>query len=144
MINDDLGKMGDPNGNLTSGGIPAFLPTDNRTGNAAIPEDSTFHWLEEPATFMGDFPKWVAQHLRYPSEPASMGVEGKVFVQFVINKHGNVENAIVARSSSDLALDAEALRVIKSSPVWIPGKQTGKPVKQQFTVPIIFKLSRNN
>ena len=62
-----------------------------------------------------------------------------MFVQFWIDKEGNVCNAVVARGVDEL-LDAEALRVINSSPKWTPGKQKGHPVVVQFTFPIVFAL----
>ena len=68
-------------------------------------------------------------------------IQGKVFVQFVIEKDGSVSNVNVTRSV-DPSLDKEAIRVIQSMPKWIPGKQQGVPVSVRFTLPITFKIQR--
>ena len=67
------------------------------------------------------------------------GIQGKVFVSFVIDKKGSVLNAKIERGVDPL-LDAEALRVVNSMPKWIPGKEKGKDVAVQFTLPISFRL----
>ena len=66
-------------------------------------------------------------------------IQGKVFVQFVIEKDGSVSNVKVTRSV-DPSLDKEAIRVIQSMPKWTPGKHRQKPVRVSFTVPINFQL----
>jgi protein TonB len=66
-------------------------------------------------------------------------VQGKVIVQFVVNKDGTVVDPVVVRSV-DPYLDKEALRVINSMPKWKPGKQRGKPVRVRYTVPVTFRL----
>jgi TonB family protein len=75
--------------------------------------------------------------LRYPEEAAKNKIGGRVFVQFVVNSSGIVKDVIVVRGAHP-ALNAEAVRVIKSSPKWTPGKQRGKNVNVQFTFPVIF------
>lgn len=108
-----------------------------------VQEEPVFVVVEENATFQGGdintFRSWVMEHTRYPESAREMGIEGKVIVQFVVNSQGNVENVKVLREL-DPACDAEAIKVIKSSPKWTPGKQGGKAVKQQFVLPIVFKL----
>jgi TonB family protein len=83
------------------------------------------------------FRKYVMDHLIYPSEAGEKGIEGKVFVQFVVDKNGDVRNVKIKKGAGPL-LDAEAIRVIKSSPQWIPGKQRGKEVNVAFVFPIMF------
>jgi len=68
-----------------------------------------------------------------------MGVEGKVFVEFVINRDGTLVDVRVVRGIG-AGCDEEAVRVVQSSPPWKPGKQRGKPVRQKYTLPIQFKL----
>jgi periplasmic protein TonB len=108
-----------------------------------VQEEPVFVVVEENATFQGGdintFRTWVMEHTRYPESAREMGIEGKVIVQFVINSNGSIEKVSVLREL-DPACDAEAIKVIKSSPKWVPGKQGGKPVKQQFVLPIVFKL----
>lgn len=106
-------------------------------------EEEVFIIVEDMPTFQGGdanaFRTWIQQNLRYPEIAAENGISGKVFVQFAVNSKGEVTDAKVVRGV-DPALDKEALRVVKSSPKWIPGKQRGKPVKVQFTFPIVFVL----
>jgi protein TonB len=69
-----------------------------------------------------------------------MRVEGKVFVEFVIGKDGQITDVIVIKGIG-AGCDEEAVRIIQSSPPWNPGRQRGKPVKQRMVLPIIFKLA---
>lgn len=101
--------------------------------------------VQEPATFEGGdlmyFNKWVAEHVKYPEEAAALGLEGKVIVQFVIGKTGKVEDINIIRGAYPL-LDIEAEKVLNSSPDWKPARQNGRVVRQQFVLPIFFKLTR--
>ena len=73
-----------------------------------------------------------------------MGVEGKVFIKFVVDKEGIINQVAVLRGVSDCnLLEKEALRVVRSMPKWTPGKQHGKAVSVYFTLPISFKLSHD-
>ena len=101
-----------------------------------------FYVLEDKPVFPGGeaaLLKYIAKHTRYPEIAKENGITGRVFVQFVINKKGEVTNVELIRGV-DPYLDAEALRVVKSLPNWAPGKQRGKPVKVSYQVPIKFKL----
>lgn len=82
---------------------------------------------------------WIADHIEYPPLAAEMGQEGKVYVQFVVNKNGSIEQVQIRQGVSD-ALDAEAKRVVKKMPKWKPGENAGKPVRVRFTLPIHFRL----
>lgn len=84
--------------------------------------------------------KKIAKSVQYPEIAKENGIQGKVFVQFVVNQKGKVEQVKVVRGV-DPSLDKEAIRVIKSLPQWKPGSQRGKPVKVSFTVPIHFQLN---
>ncbi len=100
---------------------------------------------EEPSFNKGDaneFRYWVKENLRYPSEAVDNGIQGRVYVQFIIEKDGSVTNVKVIKSDDPL-LDKEALRVVQSSPNWIPAKKQGRPVRKIITFPIIFKLNQN-
>ncbi len=108
-----------------------------------VPVDrEIFYIVEEMPTFNGgepatEFRKFIAQNLQYPETAAENGIEGRVIIQFAVNKEGNVVDANVVRGV-DTALDKEALRVVNSSPDWEPGKQRGKAVDVLFTFPINF------
>ncbi len=114
-----------------------------RQAITSIPDDQVFFVVEESATFQGgdlnSFRLWVMKNLKYPVSAREQGIAGKVIVQYCIDYKGNVKDIKVIRGVNK-DLDDEAVRVIKSSPQWAPGKQGGKPVKQLFTIPVTFSL----
>jgi len=79
--------------------------------------------------------------LKYPSIAINNGIEGKVFVEFHIDKNGNIKDAIIRRDIGG-GCGNEVLRVIKNMPKWKAGKNKGRPVAVKFTMPVTFKLSR--
>ena len=83
--------------------------------------------------------QFLASNVKYPDDAVKSGTQGKVFVKFVVNKDGKVINPKIARSVSP-SIDKEALRVVSIMPNWTPGKQSGKNVAVEYTVPIFFKL----
>lgn len=102
-----------------------------------------FFIVEEMPTFPGGddaLRKFIAQSVKYPVIAQENGIQGRVFVSFVVNSKGEVTNVKVARPF-DPNLDKEAVRVVQSMPKWAPGKQRGKPVKVSYTVPINFVLN---
>jgi protein TonB len=106
-------------------------------------EEEVFFIVEDMPQFQGGgkekFREYIAHNLQYPAIAAENGISGRVFVQFAVNNRGEVVDVIVVRGV-DPALDKEAVRVVKTSPKWTPGKQRGRPVKVQFTFPIVFVL----
>jgi len=105
--------------------------------------EETFLVVEQQATFQGGdanaFRDWVTKNLTYPDIAIKKGISGKVYVQYAVNSKGYVVDVKVVRGV-DPSLDKEAVRVISSSPKWEPAKQRGQKVKEQFTIPIAFKL----
>jgi protein TonB len=101
----------------------------------------SFAIQEKPAFPGGDaaLMKYVAENVKYPVVAQENGVEGTVYIRFVVTKLGTVGEAQVMRSADPL-LDAEALRVVKSLPTWTPGKNNGNPVNVWFIIPVKFKL----
>lgn len=83
--------------------------------------------------------QWINDHVQYPVEAKAKGVEGKVFVNFIIDPKGKVINPKIARSANP-AMDAEALRIISQLPDWTPGRQKGVPVNVSYTQPVYFSL----
>lgn len=83
--------------------------------------------------------QYIANSIKYPVIAQENGIQGKVYVTFVVGKDGKVSNATIARGI-DPSLDKEALRVVNALPAWKPGKQRGKPVNVSYTVPINFVL----
>lgn len=96
---------------------------------------------EDMPVFPGNVQKWVAQNVKYPQIAVENGIEGKVYIQFVIEKDGSVSNITVVRGV-DAMIDKEAVRVISSMPKWQPGKQRGKAVRVSYTIPISFTLNQ--
>lgn len=96
---------------------------------------------EDMPIFPGNVQKWIAKNVKYPAIAAENGIEGKVYIQFVIERNGTVTNIKVVRSV-DASLDKEAVRVISEMPKWKPGKQRGIPVRVAYTLPIAFQLNR--
>lgn len=83
--------------------------------------------------------KWLSDNIVYPSAASEEGVQGRVVVEFVVDRDGSITNVKVVRQRHP-ALDKEALRVIKAMPKWIPGRNNGQPVKVTYTLPVTFKL----
>lgn len=85
--------------------------------------------------------KWVYQYLKYPAQAVRDGIQGKVMVDFIIDKDGNVTDVRVVRGADPL-LDEEAVRVISASPKWRPGRVNGNKVRTSMTIPVEFRLER--
>ena len=87
--------------------------------------------------------KYLSSHINYPPMAAENNVQGKVILQFVVEKDGRVGEVKIARSV-DKDLDKEAIRVVKSLPKFTPGRQNGYPVRVWYTLPVNFKLQGTN
>lgn len=85
--------------------------------------------------------RWVYDYVKYPKSAIESGVQGRVVVEFVIEKNGEVSSVKVVKSVSD-ALDAEAVKVVTASPKWKPGMKSGAPVRVKMAIPIEFKLRK--
>lgn len=108
------------------------------------PEEQTiFEVVEEMPEFpnggMAGLMQFLSKNIKYPTIAQENGTQGRVTVQFVVNKDGSIVDAKVLRGV-DPYLDKEALRVIGTMPKWKPGKQRGKPVRVKYTVPVMFRL----
>jgi len=140
--------------NSTSINEITFLSKNNKVDEIAVvgfnsqeksvkTDDEVFVVVEEMPEFPGgnlEMRKFLAQNVKYPVEAQKKGIQGKVYVTFVVNKDGSVSNAKISRSV-DPILDAEAVRVVSILPKWKPGRQRGQDVAVLFTVPINFALS---
>lgn len=103
-------------------------------------QNKIFEVVEQQPSFPGGSVNgWLAEHIKYPVVAAENGIQGRVVVQFVVEKDGSVSQVKVVRGV-DPSLDKEAQRVISSMPKWIPGKQNGVSVRSRFTVPVTFRL----
>jgi periplasmic protein TonB len=107
-------------------------------------EDNSIHnFVEQQPEFPGGLEamnKFIQKNLKYPNQARRMGTEGKVFIQFVVNKDGSITDVDAIKGIS-IECDKEAQRVVAMMPKWKVGKQNGKPVRVKYVLPINFKLS---
>ena len=96
-------------------------------------------WVEEMPEFKGNINQYLSDAINYPVIAIDMGLQGKVYCEFVVNKDGTIVDVKVLRGI-DRSLDNEAVRVIKSMPAWKPGRMNGKAVRVKFTLPVNFRL----
>jgi protein TonB len=108
-----------------------------------IEDDQPFVKVEQMPSFRGGdlmtFRNWVMEGLRYPQIAQENGIQGRVLLSFVIEKDGRLTNIQVIQTPDTLLSD-EAIRVLKTSPKWTPGKQRNHVVKVRYTLPIEFRL----
>ena len=108
------------------------------------PEEQTiFEVVEQMPEFpnggMAGLMQYLSKNFKYPTIAQENGTQGRVTVQFVVNRDGSIVDAKVLRGV-DPYLDKEAIRVISSMPKWKPGMQRGKAVRVKYTVPVMFRL----
>ncbi|MDW3194062.1 MAG: energy transducer TonB [Cytophagales bacterium] len=124
-------------------------PEEFDPGEILIPYEPEEEPVEEVLSFVEEMPSpeggmqafysFLSKKMKYPKQARRMGMEGKVFVQFVVNEEGKMTDLEVVRGIG-VGCDEEALRVMKLAPDWNPGKQRGRPVKVRMVVPIYFHL----
>lgn len=121
------------------------LPDDIFDGDGfedEVVDDQIYVGAEQSPAPVGGLPafySYVQKNLRYPSRAKRMNVQGKVYVEFVVDKDGSLSDIKILKGIGS-GCDEEALRVLKNAPNWKPGKQRGRPVRVRMTVPIIFRL----
>lgn len=104
--------------------------------------DKVHLFVEQQPAFQGGveaLSAFLSKNLKYPRRAASANVEGRVFAEFTVGSDGSVENIRVVKGIG-FGCDEEAVRVIGLMPRWLPGKQSGRPVRVKFTLPITFQL----
>lgn len=107
---------------------------------AVVEQGEVYKVVEDMPQFPGGNAfRYLAQHIRYPEEAVKNGIEGIVYVQFVVDKDGKIVEPKVVQGVCP-ELDAEALRVVSGMPAWKPGMQRGKPVAVSFVLPVVFHL----
>ncbi len=108
-----------------------------------VEEDYVFTIVEDQPEFPGGHEalyKYLSDNIRYPTMAREAGIQGTVFVTFVVERDGSISNVDVVRGIGG-GCDAEAIRVVKNMPRWQPGKQRGQPVRVQFNLPVRFMLN---
>lgn len=107
-------------------------------------KEEPFVSVEQMPQFPGgdvELMKFINGGIKYPTIAAENGIEGRVVIRFVVGKDGNVSDVQVVRSL-DPSCDKEAVRVVKTMPKWVPGKQNGRNVPVFYTLPVLFKLQK--
>lgn len=165
IVDDD--KASDPNdmttmdnANDSKGFIGAFNVDGTKTPDAVFKETATKimddgkgKGKDEPTIYnVGtiqvnpQFPggeaemyAFIKKNLNYPTVDQEMGNQGRVTIRFVVSKNGEISNVQLVKGVSP-GCDKEAIRVIKSMPKWIPGRQNGEPVNVYFIIPVVFRL----
>jgi protein TonB len=105
--------------------------------------DEIFQFVEDQPSPLGGmkaFYAYVGKNMKYPAQARRMGIEGKVYVTFVVGKDGALTDVRVLKGIG-AGCDMEAIRVLSGAPKWKPGKQRGRPVRVRMQLPIIFKLN---
>jgi periplasmic protein TonB len=105
-------------------------------------ENEPYAVVDKTAEFAGGqdkFYKYASKIMRYPPDARRKGIEGIVYVRFIIEKDGSITHSEIVKGVSE-DLDLEAIRVIDSMPKWIAGEKNGRKVRQVYTMPIKFKL----
>ena len=138
-LDDDMFMNLEDNANLGVEIMDYVEVTEETVEEEAIP----FQLVEEKPSFQGGdanmFSKWVNSRLVYPEIAKENGVQGRVTLQFTVEKDGSVTKVKVLRGV-DPSLDKEAVRVVSMSPKWKPGKQRDRAVPVTYTFPVIFQL----
>ncbi len=135
--------------------IPEEIPIPDDDGEEEIVVEQVVEVAEEPEIFtiveeMPNFPggqkelfRFISKNVKYPPMARENGIEGTVYIGFVVMENGAIESVQIKRglSGGGAGCDAEAIRVVNTMPKWNAGKQRGKPVRVAFTLPIRFKLN---
>jgi periplasmic protein TonB len=99
-------------------------------------------WVPEMPSFPGgnvEMQNFLVNHMRYPGEAREISIQGTVYLSFVVEPDGSITNITILRGIGG-GCEEEALRVVKSMPNWVPGKQNGHPVRVMLTLPVKFTL----
>lgn len=138
-------KAGDVNG------VDPGLVADKGSGVVSAPptENKVFTWVEQMPRFPGSTSdeesqnkilKYLHDHIQYPAMARDNGIQGTVYVQFIVGPDGAIRDVKTVSTHLGGGLEDEAIKVVSGMPRWIPGKQNGRPVTVQFSIPVKFLL----
>ncbi len=125
---------------MMAGSMMAQTPAQSDSIENEIVELTVVEQMPEFPGGQNALIQYLSQNIRYPLIAKENKIQGRTLVSFVVEKDGKISNVQVLRSSGDMMLDREAMRVIRSMPRWRPGFMKGQPVRVQYQVPITFKL----
>ena len=124
-----------------------YISFDSRTAaevvEEVVEEQTVFQVVEQQPEFPGGMKalmKYLQDNINYPRVSRDNNSQGRAFIRFVVNTDGSIQGTEVLKSSGDMYLDKEAVRVVSGMPKWKPGRQSGKNVRVYFTLPVVFKL----
>jgi protein TonB len=127
-------------GHLETGSDEIIVPDKKESKKEVV-----FSIVEQMPEFpggMAEMMKFIQKNIRYPKKDKKNGISGTCYVTFIIDKTGEIREAKILRGiNGGERCNSEALRVVKSMPKWIPGKQNGKNVDVQFNLPIKFTIT---
>jgi len=136
-------SVADVKGTNEETGVDIATLQEHKVIVAAEPEEKVFDVVEQPPSFPGGeaaLMEYLSSNIKYPVIAQENNIQGKVTCQFVVGRDGTIQDVQVIRGV-DQSLDKEAVRVIKSMPKWIPGRQGGNAVKVKYFVPVTFRLN---
>lgn len=116
--------------------------SETRESKLAKPDDKVYDVVEQMPSFPGGpaaLLQYLNNNIRYPKVAEANGIQGRVTVQFVVEKDGSI-SGVRTMKSVEPSLDREAERLVKSMPKWNPGKQNGSAVRVYYFVPVVFRL----
>ena len=105
---------------------------------------NVYDQVEQMPEFPGGMPamiEYLQTNMKYPEDAVKQKVGGRVMVMFVVETDGTISNVRVARNVFP-SLDAEAVRVVKAMPKWKPGKEKGRRVRVNYTLPVVFSINK--
>ena len=118
--------------------------THAQDAEPATKKEQVFTFVEQMPAFPGGeqaMYKYIKETLRYPEEAMDEGLEGRVYIKFIVSETGEIKDVMPAKPA-EKSLQDEAIRIISSMPNWTPGKQNGRAVSVYFTLPISFKIEQ--
>ncbi len=126
----------------TAVAVEEIVETESEPEPEEEKADEVFQIVEESAEPAGGytaFYKYVGENIKYPSQARTMRVEGRIYLQFIVERDGRLTDVKIIRGIG-AGCDEEAKRVLETAPKWKPGKRRGRPVRQKIVLPVSFKL----
>ncbi len=120
-----------------------FTDTETVVVDEVVEEEKVFNVVEQQPEFPGGLQalmRYLKDNISYPRISRENNSQGRSVVRFVVNTDGSIQDVEVVKSSGDMYLDKEAVRVVSTMPKWSPGMQSGKAVRVYFTLPVAFRL----
>ena len=128
---------------------PSFKEVPAPVRGASFDDVVSYNECDQPPMFLNStdprkfLKEWVYQYLKYPEAALRDGVQGRVMVDFIIEKDGKISNVRVTKGVSE-ELDAEAVKVVAASPKWRPGRVNGNKVRTSMSIPVEFRLEKKS